>query len=256
MDAVRHLFEVAAGLDSQMIGENQILAQVKAAYTESLETRMSRLVFHRLFHNAFRVGKAVRTRTHINCGAVSIGSGGGGTGPGEDRSGRGPGPDRRGRGECRAGRAITCPSPVYAGLVDRQSRRREGAGHGPPVRAGRGHRSFRDRLAKLSEVDVADQLDRRSGAHSHARRVEVVAGRPDSAAADRRHRGPPRHRSGDRAARLRPPVQHRRPRRADRRQSRPNAAMRFPKRRSSSRNSSPCSRSGTSRSIWCRSFRG
>ncbi len=72
-DVVRHLFEVAAGLDSQMIGENQILAQVKAAYTESLETRMSRLIFHRLFHNAFRVGKAVRTRTHINCGAVSIG---------------------------------------------------------------------------------------------------------------------------------------------------------------------------------------
>ncbi|HON92443.1 MAG TPA: glutamyl-tRNA reductase [Sedimentisphaerales bacterium] len=73
MDVVRHLFEVAAGLDSQMIGENQILAQVKAAYTESLETRMSRLIFHRLFHNAFRVGKAVRTRTQINCGAVSIG---------------------------------------------------------------------------------------------------------------------------------------------------------------------------------------
>ncbi|HSW01102.1 MAG TPA: glutamyl-tRNA reductase [Sedimentisphaerales bacterium] len=72
-DVVRHLFEVAAGLDSQMIGENQILAQVKAAYTESLETRMSRLIFHRLFHNAFRVGKAVRTRTQINCGAVSIG---------------------------------------------------------------------------------------------------------------------------------------------------------------------------------------
>jgi len=73
MDAVRHLFEVAAGLDSQMVGENQILAQVKSAYTESLEARMSRLIFHRLFHSAFRVGKAVRTRTHINCGAVSIG---------------------------------------------------------------------------------------------------------------------------------------------------------------------------------------
>ncbi len=73
IDAVRHLFEVAAGLDSQMVGENQILAQVKAAYAESLETRMSRLIFHRLFHNAFRVGKAVRTRTQINCGAVSIG---------------------------------------------------------------------------------------------------------------------------------------------------------------------------------------
>jgi len=73
MDVVRHLFEVTAGLDSQMVGENQILAQVKAAYTESLEARTSRLVFHRLLHSAFRVGKAVRTRTHINCGAVSIG---------------------------------------------------------------------------------------------------------------------------------------------------------------------------------------
>jgi glutamyl-tRNA reductase len=71
-DVVRHLFEVTAGLDSQMIGENQILAQVKAAYGESLETRMSRLVFHRLMHHAFRAGKAVRTRTNINCGAVSI----------------------------------------------------------------------------------------------------------------------------------------------------------------------------------------
>jgi glutamyl-tRNA reductase len=73
IDIVRHLFEVAAGLDSQMIGENQILSQVKSAYTESLDCRMSKLVFHRLFHNAFRVGKAVRTDTNINCGAVSIG---------------------------------------------------------------------------------------------------------------------------------------------------------------------------------------
>jgi glutamyl-tRNA reductase len=72
-EVVEHLFEVAAGLDSQMIGENQILAQVKSAYTESLDCRMSRLIFHRLFHNAFRAGKAVRTHTSINCGAVSIG---------------------------------------------------------------------------------------------------------------------------------------------------------------------------------------
>jgi len=72
MDVVRHLFEVSAGLDSQMIGENQILSQVKSAYTQSLDCRMSKFMFHRLFHNAFRVGKAVRTQTHINCGAVSI----------------------------------------------------------------------------------------------------------------------------------------------------------------------------------------
>jgi len=71
-DAVRHLFEVAAGLDSQMLGENQVLSQVKSAYTESIDCRMSKFVFHHLFHSAFRVGKTVRTDTNINCGAVSI----------------------------------------------------------------------------------------------------------------------------------------------------------------------------------------
>jgi len=72
LDVVRHLFEVAAGLDSQMIGENQILSQVKSAYAESVDCKMSRSLFHRLFHTAFRTGKAVRTDTNINCGAVSI----------------------------------------------------------------------------------------------------------------------------------------------------------------------------------------
>ncbi len=71
-DTVRHLFKVAAGLDSQMLGENQILSQVKSAYTESIDSRMSKFLFHRLFHNAFRAGKAVRTNTNINCGAVSV----------------------------------------------------------------------------------------------------------------------------------------------------------------------------------------
>jgi glutamyl-tRNA reductase len=72
IEAARHLFNVAAGLDSQMLGENQILSQVKAAYVESIESRASRFIFHKLFHTAFRVGKAVRTHTDINCGAVSI----------------------------------------------------------------------------------------------------------------------------------------------------------------------------------------
>ena len=72
VDAVRHLFEVAAGLDSQMLGENQVLSQVKSAYSESIDCRMSKFLFHRLFHNAFRVGKTVRSDTDINCGAVSI----------------------------------------------------------------------------------------------------------------------------------------------------------------------------------------
>ncbi len=73
MDVVRHLFEVAAGLDSQMIGENQIISQIKGAYVTALECRMSKFVFNRLFHSAFRAGKAVRTDTNINCGAVSVG---------------------------------------------------------------------------------------------------------------------------------------------------------------------------------------
>lgn len=71
-DVVRHLFEVAAGLDSQMLGENQVLSQVKSAYTESIDCRMSKFLLHHLFHEAFRVGKSVRTDTDINCGAVSI----------------------------------------------------------------------------------------------------------------------------------------------------------------------------------------
>jgi glutamyl-tRNA reductase len=72
INAVRHLFEVAAGLDSQMLGENQVLSQVKSAYTESIDCRMSKFLLHHLFHEAFRVGKSVRTNTDINCGAVSI----------------------------------------------------------------------------------------------------------------------------------------------------------------------------------------
>ncbi len=71
-ECIRHLFSVAAGLDSQMIGENQIVNQLKAAYTQSIERRMSKFFFHRLLHTAFSTAKAVRTQTNINCGAVSI----------------------------------------------------------------------------------------------------------------------------------------------------------------------------------------
>jgi glutamyl-tRNA reductase len=73
IDVARHLFEVACGLDSQMLGESQILSQVKSAYTESLDSRMSRFLFHHLFHSAFRAAKAVRTNTNINGGTASIG---------------------------------------------------------------------------------------------------------------------------------------------------------------------------------------
>ncbi|MCE5185893.1 MAG: glutamyl-tRNA reductase [Planctomycetaceae bacterium] len=74
MDAVKHLFTIAAGLDSQMIGESQIIRQIKDAYTQAIECRTAKYFFHRLIHNAFRASKAVRTNTDINAGAVSIGS--------------------------------------------------------------------------------------------------------------------------------------------------------------------------------------
>lgn len=70
--AVEHLFRVGAGLDSQMLGENQILRQLKDAYSASIEEGTSRFFLHRLLHSAFRAAKSVRTQTDINVGAVSI----------------------------------------------------------------------------------------------------------------------------------------------------------------------------------------
>ncbi len=71
-EAVKHLFEVACGLDSLVIGEPQILGQVKDAYKDALKYRTSGLVLNRLLHRCFFVAKRVRTETGIGGGAVSI----------------------------------------------------------------------------------------------------------------------------------------------------------------------------------------
>jgi glutamyl-tRNA reductase len=71
-EAVSHLFEVAAGLDSMVVGENQILGQVKEAYRLSSRAGFTTSVINRLFHAAFSVGKRVRTETAINRGASSV----------------------------------------------------------------------------------------------------------------------------------------------------------------------------------------
>ncbi|MBK6765622.1 MAG: glutamyl-tRNA reductase [bacterium] len=70
--AVKHLFRVSSGLDSQMIGEIQILAQVKSAYATALETACTSAILNRLFTHAISCGKLVRTRTAISQGAVSV----------------------------------------------------------------------------------------------------------------------------------------------------------------------------------------
>jgi glutamyl-tRNA reductase len=70
--AVRHLFRVAAGLDSMVVGEAQILSQVKEALREGQVAGTTGPVAQALFDHALRTGKRARTETEINRGAVSI----------------------------------------------------------------------------------------------------------------------------------------------------------------------------------------
>jgi glutamyl-tRNA reductase len=72
LDAAKHLFRVAAGLDSLVVGEPQILGQVKEAHSTATETRTTGPVLNRLFHSSFAVGKRVRTETGLGSGAVSV----------------------------------------------------------------------------------------------------------------------------------------------------------------------------------------
>src|SRR5688500_517875 len=71
-EAAQHLFKVAAGLDSLVVGEPQILGQVKEAFQAASERRCTGPVLNRLFEWSFNVGKRVRTETGLGEGAVSI----------------------------------------------------------------------------------------------------------------------------------------------------------------------------------------
>jgi glutamyl-tRNA reductase len=71
---VQHLFRVVAGLDSMVIGETEVLGQVKKAYASARESQGAGPLLHRLFQRAFRVAKQVRSNTDITRGAVSVGS--------------------------------------------------------------------------------------------------------------------------------------------------------------------------------------
>ncbi|MEJ2155044.1 MAG: glutamyl-tRNA reductase [Desulfobacteraceae bacterium] len=70
--AVRHIFRVAASLDSMMVGEPQILGQVKAAYRSATEQKTSGVILNRLLHRTFFVAKRIRSETGIGDHAVSI----------------------------------------------------------------------------------------------------------------------------------------------------------------------------------------
>ena len=71
-ECIRHLFEVASGLDSMVIGESQILNQIKTAYTMALSEKATKTILNTLFHRAITTGKRVRTETRISYSAVSV----------------------------------------------------------------------------------------------------------------------------------------------------------------------------------------
>lgn len=73
-EAARHLFRVAAGLDSMALGESEVLGQVRQALSIARETGSSRAVLHRLFESAVRAGKRVRAETEIGVHPLSIAS--------------------------------------------------------------------------------------------------------------------------------------------------------------------------------------
>ena len=72
LDSARHLFRVAAGLDSLVVGEPQILGQVKEAHALATGAQTIGPVLNRLFHSSFATGKRVRTETGLAAGAVSV----------------------------------------------------------------------------------------------------------------------------------------------------------------------------------------
>jgi glutamyl-tRNA reductase len=72
MDAVRHIFRVASSLDSMVVGEPQILGQIKDAYKWSVEFMTSGATINRIMRRAFHAAKTVKSKTDISKGAVSV----------------------------------------------------------------------------------------------------------------------------------------------------------------------------------------
>jgi len=70
--ALEHFFKVAASLDSMVLGESQILGQVKGAYNTAIEAKTSGKLLHKLFQYAFRVAKRVRSETSVAERGVSV----------------------------------------------------------------------------------------------------------------------------------------------------------------------------------------
>jgi glutamyl-tRNA reductase len=73
-DAARHLFAVASGLDSMVLGETEITGQIKTAYEAARGANLTGRILNGVFQRAFQVVKAIRTQTQVGRGATSVGS--------------------------------------------------------------------------------------------------------------------------------------------------------------------------------------
>jgi len=73
-DALRHLLELACGIDSMIVGEDQILGQMKSALMQAMEAGSASPVLEICINKALHAGVEARRRTRINRGAVSVGS--------------------------------------------------------------------------------------------------------------------------------------------------------------------------------------
>jgi len=74
LETLQHILEVSTGLDSQMVGETEILGQIKQAYTAARDAKCTGNVLNRLFEKSFQAAKAARTQTGITRGQISIGN--------------------------------------------------------------------------------------------------------------------------------------------------------------------------------------
>ncbi|MDP9238817.1 MAG: glutamyl-tRNA reductase [Chloroflexota bacterium] len=73
-EAARHLFRVAAGIESMVIGESEVLGQVRGAFTAATAAGTHSPALSRLFHTGIRVGRKARAQTHIGRGTMSVSS--------------------------------------------------------------------------------------------------------------------------------------------------------------------------------------
>jgi glutamyl-tRNA reductase len=73
-EAVRHLYSVASGLDSMVLGETEITGQVKLAYQAAQDAKLTGRVLNRIFQTALQTAKEIRTHTSVGRGATSVGS--------------------------------------------------------------------------------------------------------------------------------------------------------------------------------------